>query len=399
MRRSQNQITFQIVLSVLVLTLIIVNLFILFEYRDFRHTNNKNNAQSQEVAAEKPAQLQQGGSAAPLPPSLVPTLQNNFFDDQHLEQIISTPKCKKIVWVVGLSWHPNNHNRVNQIKYALTTKNLRAPSLVSMVLYQGPMNNPFISWLQNHGSIVCAGGNSIVKELEEAGLNEQFQGIYFRLVVNEYVDRCLKTKSSDETGFFADQVDLDYVLYTDTDVGFFDDINSCNIFKPKILSFGAEVDRPQIWNTGIIIFNVTAYKNTQPGFFKFCRTKNWKGDNWEQELYQIHYRDRGLVDELPDEYNWKPYWGRPKKRQFKILHYHGPKPGMECLECLMTKQVRKTNETHRSCEDTCVYNYELMFTKASKDNFWLYENLMREWKKIAYAGAPYFDNEDNRLIE
>ena len=36
----------------------------------------------------------------------------------------------------------------------------------------------------------------------------------------------------------------------------------------------------------------------------------------------------GSIDKLPDEWNWKAYWGwqKKKKTNIRIAHFHGPKP-------------------------------------------------------------------------
>eukprot|EP01026_Neomeris_dumetosa_P049100 TRINITY_DN4263_c0_g1_i1.p1 TRINITY_DN4263_c0_g1~~TRINITY_DN4263_c0_g1_i1.p1 ORF type:complete len:262 (-),score=6.92 TRINITY_DN4263_c0_g1_i1:48-833(-) len=217
-----------------------------------------------------------------------PLLQSTSHDDD-LIQSLQNRECKRILWVMGMTWTPQSLARLNQVKYAVITQKLRAPSLLPMLMFKGPKSNPFISWLQANGVIVCNIQNSIEQELNESNVTKSQQGIYFRMVVNEYIKECLYSGS--ESNIFSQELELEYVLYTDTDISFFQDIDSCNLFKPKTLAFGAEVEKGEgPVNTGVLIFNLPKYLEHQAGFFDYCRSQNWRSYTWDQELYQVYFR-------------------------------------------------------------------------------------------------------------
>eukprot|EP01024_Parvocaulis_polyphysoides_P027225 TRINITY_DN24737_c1_g1_i8.p1 TRINITY_DN24737_c1_g1~~TRINITY_DN24737_c1_g1_i8.p1 ORF type:complete len:387 (-),score=25.69 TRINITY_DN24737_c1_g1_i8:412-1515(-) len=317
--------------------------------------------------------------------------------EQHIISQIQNRECKRILWIMGMPWHENNYYILNFVKYAVTTQKLRAPSLLPMLMYKGPKSNPFVSWLQANGVIVCNIQNSLEQELLDNNITEWQQGYYYRMVINEYIQECLFSDQN-ENNIFNRELDLEYVLYTDTDVSFFQDIDSCNIHKPSVVAFGAEAVQDEgPLNTGVLVFNYKGYMKHQSAFFHYCRTQNWMSSTWDQVLYQDFFGGAGLVDELPNEWNWKPYWGRPQgKKDIRILHYHGPKPGMECLDCLLEKKIRRTSPTNRGCLN-CLYVYELLFTWAADDNFVVYQNLVNEWRKFVYSDRPFYNTTSKQL--
>jgi hypothetical protein len=52
----------------------------------------------------------------------------------------------------------------------------------------------------------------------------------------------------------------------------------------------------------------------------------------DQSLILEFFRDTHLSQQLPNEVNWKGYWGG--KKNVVIAHFHGPKPG-RCVECYL----------------------------------------------------------------
>ena len=57
----------------------------------------------------------------------------------------------------------------------------------------------------------------------------------------------------------ASEVETEYILWTDPDVVFLQDIGSCRLPRPHALSIGPDSDQGGIGNCGVIYFNVSAY--------------------------------------------------------------------------------------------------------------------------------------------
>jgi hypothetical protein len=60
------------------------------------------------------------------------------------------------------------------------------------------------------------------------------------------------------------EVETDYVLWTDPDVVFMNNIDSCELPRPRILSIGPESEMGGIGNCGVIYYNVEAYEHVFP---------------------------------------------------------------------------------------------------------------------------------------
>ena len=69
---------------------------------------------------------------------------------------------------------------------------------------------------------------------------------------------------------------MTHVLYTDTDVMFLKDINSCNLPRPRVLSLGPENVQGQKANTGVVAINVSAFREELPGIVDLGRAKQWQ---------------------------------------------------------------------------------------------------------------------------
>jgi hypothetical protein len=77
---------------------------------------------------------------------------------------------------------------------------------------------------------------------------------------------------------------------------------------------------------------LTAWSPCKQGF---ARRKEWKFPTVDQSLLREYIGHR--FSALPDEYNWKLYWGKPVPLAWgppavlRILHFHGPK----CVESVL----------------------------------------------------------------
>lgn len=117
----------------------------------------------------------------------------------------------------------------------------------------------------------------------------------------------------------------DYVLYTDCDVLFMQDLPTFNIY-PEYFSCAPQTSKTDYLNdanSGVLVINVKKMRDTYPAFAEFIVNNlnaGWPG--CDQENYRRFYA--GKWDNLPLEMNWKPYWG--ENNNINILHWHGPKP-------------------------------------------------------------------------
>jgi hypothetical protein len=113
------------------------------------------------------------------------------------------------------------------------------------------------------------------------------------------------------------------VIYTDCDVMFTAGFNG-NIELPKIFSCAPEFDRDDyaLFNTGVMIMNIKALRETLPGFRDFICHNLSRFDTFDQDAYRQFYGDQ--LDKLRLTLNWKPYWGVSSDAE--IVHFHGPKP-------------------------------------------------------------------------
>jgi lipopolysaccharide biosynthesis glycosyltransferase len=115
----------------------------------------------------------------------------------------------------------------------------------------------------------------------------------------------------------------DYVLYTDTDV-IFNSIDGLETIRPRILAIAPEFD-PQDWinrNTGVMVVNVPALRSHLNPLRNFILEH--LPDLSAHDQTAICRFFQGQWDQLPLEYNWKPYWGYSCSA--RIVHWHGPKP-------------------------------------------------------------------------
>lgn len=115
-----------------------------------------------------------------------------------------------------------------------------------------------------------------------------------------------------------------FVLYTDIDVMFRADPAKWNIRPPTIACCVEHWrgDR-KYFNTGVMVMNLQGMRDTRNrlrGTLLDRLTRMAPHD--DQGMFNVCYRSD--MEWMPDEMNWKPYWGVFSEAQ--IVHFHGPKP-------------------------------------------------------------------------
>jgi lipopolysaccharide biosynthesis glycosyltransferase len=115
----------------------------------------------------------------------------------------------------------------------------------------------------------------------------------------------------------------EFVLYTDCDVIFLKDPKVADL-RPTFFAAAPEFDRGNFAeiNTGVMVINLPAMRRIAPELDRFVRAGVADFDAFDQGALRTFFH--GRYDPLPEELNWKPYWGLNVDAQ--IIHFHGPKP-------------------------------------------------------------------------
>ena len=273
---------------------------------------------------------------------------------------------------MGLRAEPNS-DYFQYVKAALISAKHMAPSLVPYLLYSGPAC-AMTAWFELHGGHVIFHDLSFFSDLGDANKGD-VSGAYLRLDVPGVVHTL--TLDSD--------IDPSVVLYTDIDVMFLNDITSCSVDTPKLFSIGAQSQKGSKANTGVMLLNTKAFEPHVPEIVEYAKAKNWDFGAHDQGLL-LDYFPQENISQLPDEFNWKGYWGRPEAADPFIFHWHGPKP-LRGLPCLLRQTVHKSSmspaELAEACESTPEV-YASLFRESPDDGAYynealqLYEEFLQE---------------------
>lgn len=122
-------------------------------------------------------------------------------------------------------------------------------------------------------------------------------------------------------------VSKEFAMYTDADVLMY---NVNDFVKPNMIAYGAEDEKGQAANSGVLFMNVANMKKEIEHLFDFADQKLWNFPAIEQGLVLQYFR--GKHTQLSDNFNWKPYWG--VNPNASIVHFHGAKVD-RCVECFI----------------------------------------------------------------
>lgn len=305
--------------------------------------------------------------------------------DMLLPQGTRAPEgCKRLLWFMGLSEERQEMNEVfwNQLVVTMLSARERAPSLQPIIVWLSQPNS-HTEWFERMGGIVLYHRLTFLDKMEAAvaqGTQStnwlRFSGAYARL------DAPFLTLQLREM-FNPEVFELDYIFYTDVDVIFFKDINTCVLEPPRYLRYGAEAFRNNIsCNTGVMYMNVTAMVEERDALLATADAHGWNTISFDQGLMNIHFE--GRIDHLPDTFNWKVYWG--SNEDIYVLHFHGPKPAEECYQCYI--EGVEDWETNPRCECNNP-SFPTLFGFAQDADG---AELMREAERMyrAYLGPRYY---------
>lgn len=149
---------------------------------------------------------------------------------------ITQPACKRLLWFTSLSLphhtDPKTADYIHYLEVALLSAR-NAPSLVPVLVYDGPAS-PLTTWFESMGGLVIFHHLSFYNELRDAedaghlepGHADFVRGTYLRLDIPYLLPTVIQ--------HVGEGIDDANFLYTDTDIMFFHDINSCSFPQPHI---------------------------------------------------------------------------------------------------------------------------------------------------------------------
>lgn len=286
----------------------------------------------------------------------------------------NTPGCKKLLWFMAVGKN-SNANYKTFVANALTSAKLHAPSLMPHLIYDGDEDG-FTAWVADLGGKVIfhqLSFFSALKLLSEQGDRPAKAYKYYPPYMRLDVPLIMK-----ELNYDMEEVDMKFVLYTDVDVMFQRDIDSCSLPHPKLMLVGPEFEKSAMANTGVMYLNVEAFHRRLPGLLQHAYKHKFNFISHDQGLIMDYFeKDMQL---LPDEYNWKAYWGY--NHNAAVLHFHGPKPG-KCLLCCLQNE----RNFERVC-DTCPPLYIPLFKFAREmrtvGEYRRYVELFFKYKSLGY---------------
>jgi len=264
----------------------------------------------------------------------------------------------------------------NYVKVAMLSAKAHAPSLVPILMVDGAASG-LTAWFALNGGIVLFHELSFVNDLPEA--LRPMTGAFLRLDIPLVMNDKLQLPAD---------VDTTVALYTDVDVMFLRDISTCSLPKPAVLALGAEVRRNTLTNTGVMFLNLNGMREHLAPLLDFARAHQFEFGN-DQPLILDYFTGRVVIQQLPDIFNHKPYWGA--EPDAVIVHFHGPKPGRG-LPCLLTHRSR----SGEMCKDV-PFVYQNLFLNIAKDGGRYYNVVLQQYNEyLLFASISHLGCEPHR---
>lgn len=266
---------------------------------------------------------------------------------------MSNKSCPRMLWLSGVqavtASGGSSHYLDSSSQYlryyasAIKSARMNAPSLLPVLVFlNSAPDKYYLEWVLGQEALVIEHKLSFQERITRAIENdpgnpklakiEHLAASYARLDIAAIME---KVRAEVKARQLAN-IDTEYALWSDPDVLFEQDINSCSLPKPRLVSIGAETIPGTVANCGVMYYHVDAFGKTLNSLLDFADSKGWMFDD-DQNLFRSHYK-RWMINALPDAYNYKPYWGekefiRPAPlykeqslAEVAIIHTHGPKP-------------------------------------------------------------------------
>lgn len=216
-------------------------------------------------------------------------------------------------WFTGL----NNHNKelyddyLTMYKVAVHTAKQTNPSIEPYLILHGEIDDD-LTPLIDMGVNIIKHQVSFYQSLQDHyKTNTTAFGAFLRVDIPII---CEKLNITD-----------DFILYTDNDVMFMNDISSLHSLRPTYFMCAGEFNQifnPLYMNSGVMWINWRNMYKEYDNFVFFIKNNLHKFQTYDQDAIRLFYKDK--MEEFDYRFNYKPYWG--VNDDIKILHFHGPKP-------------------------------------------------------------------------
>jgi hypothetical protein len=216
-------------------------------------------------------------------------------------------------WFFGFNAETSYYqDYISLIKVAVNSAKLVSPTLEPHMIYDGSPC-PLTEWATKKGVTIHYIRSRYYKYFHSLKWgNDNMKtasGAFLRAEIPELVKKNYDDK---------------YVLYTDCDVIFTGKVELDDL-KPKHFAAAPEIRQNDFsyFNSGVMLMNIEAMHRDRDKFQKLVLTSPVEilRATYDQNIYNILYKKKW--DILPNEYNWKPYWGA--NNNAKIIHLHGLK--------------------------------------------------------------------------
>lgn len=259
-------------------------------------------------------------SLIPLIPFIILThaITNNFvLLDSDLTQ-------KRVIWMSGMQlegpngmaeYIANSSTYLDAYLVALESATANAPSLVPVLVVQGSINDALVDDLQALGALVVHHTLSFRHKLEEytPQLISGLWGSYLRTDIPNIMPKVQRLV--DHT-----TVDTNYVLWTDPDVIFLQDVNSTVLPKPRYIAMGPDASPDHAENGGVIYYNISAYQDVFDDLLQWSERRRFDFE-WVDQSMLVGYFNQGgasRITPLPNVFNW--CGSRPDHRRMRDHH-------------------------------------------------------------------------------
>lgn len=216
-------------------------------------------------------------------------------------------------WFSGV----NNHNKERYLDYikmytvAVLSAKETNPNIKPYLILDGVIDE-YLEELQDLGVTIIQHKSLFYESLlSHYNTNTTAFGAFLRIDIPKICEKL--------------QIEDDYILYTDNDVLFLDNVSELKNLKPNYFMAAGEFDKnfnPSLINTGVMWINWKNMSKCYDEFVFFIKLNLPKFQTYDQDAIRMFFIDK--VESLDFNYNYKPYWGFGDG--IKILHFHGPKP-------------------------------------------------------------------------
>lgn len=220
-------------------------------------------------------------------------------------------QCQKLLWLSGIQlsddegsmahYIANSSTYVEAYMVALQTAAKHAPSVIPILAVQGPIPYAFQATIKALGGHVVPHRLSFLDTLRrhKPNIATGLLGSYLRIDVAQIINNVRHMLDA--------TVDTDYVLWTDPDVLFYHDIDSCSLPKPRYLSIGPDAMHFNADNCGVAYFNVSGFGEVHSDLVNWASNeRSFDFMVADQDMIKGYFGS--FLHQLPDTYNWKPYW-------------------------------------------------------------------------------------------